>query len=136
MIPVKNVVFITHLIFLGILGCEYARGQTHFQIDLDQLERVTVEVHLEIGTSDTYFPAQLRELIVKEDGSILVADSGKTTIEQFDSQGNHIATIASEGNGPGELSFAFYLIQTVNDTLIVWQAHERRADFYTREQQS
>lgn len=129
----KNVALLLYLLLPGALCSEHALGQALSNTDLDQLEKIDFDVLFEIGATDEYFSVRLEGLVVKEDGTILISDSGKTTIDQFDSEGNHIETIASEGNGPGELSYVFSLIDTHHDTLLVWQEYERRVDYFTRE---
>lgn len=99
------------------------------QIDYATIDSLQTQVVMEIGETDDYLPGQLTSLVVTSNGDILVADWAGKTIEQFDSEGNHRATIAKEGNGPGEVGNYFSLRLLWNDTLLVSQSLSQR-DFF------
>ncbi len=110
-------------------ACGSGTSDINNQIDYATLDTLQTEVALEIGETEDYLPGQLVSLAVTPGGDILVADRASTTIEQFDASGNHRATIAREGSGPGEVSNFFSLHQLWNDTLLVSQALSQR-DFF------
>lgn len=88
-------------------------------IDYEELKKVEIRLVMEIGETAEYFPGALTELILTQDSSMLVSDLKKITIEQFNKEGEHVATIAKQGRGPGELSDFLSLFYAKNDTLIV-----------------
>lgn len=118
---------------LLVTACTSDDIETHEAIDLKSLERLEVEEIIDIGESEDYIPGQLRDLILTSDGTMLVSDRQKTTIEQFTANGDFIGTIAGEGNGPGELTRFFLLKEFGNDTLIVRQILQYKLDFFSRE---
>lgn len=102
-------------------------------IDYSSLGELSTEVVLEIGESDDYLPDYIDELVVTGDGTILAYDNGHTTIEQFDSDGTHLGTVAREGQGPGELDNVSSLHVLNEDTLIV-QSRSGRKDYFVPEE--
>lgn len=104
-------------------ACSSGSNETH-PIDYATLDTLQTEVALEIGESEDYLPGQLTDLLV-QGGNIIAADRASTTIEQFDAEGNHVATIAREGNGPGEVGPYFLLRNGGGDTLMVYQDAQR-----------
>lgn len=58
---------------------------------------------------------------------------GSTTLEQFSPDGRHVATVASQGGGPGEISGWYTLADAGMDTLILENQGERRDLFYPDE---
>lgn len=105
-------------------------SQNVVSIDYDELGILDKEKTLEIGANEKYIPGDLKDLIVTPSGYIIISDIQKKTIEQFDRQGNHIATIAHEGKGPGELPSYFDLIDIKNNRFLVWHDAAQRLDFY------
>lgn len=104
-------------VFLAF-GCS-GNADSKDLIDYEELKEVKIEFDIQINESSDYLPGILRDLIVFSDGSMLVSDWGSNSIEQFDYSGNHVATIAEKGGGPGELSNFFLLFDGGYDTLIV-----------------
>ncbi|MEX0646849.1 MAG: hypothetical protein WEA56_02930 [Balneolaceae bacterium] len=98
-------------------------------IDYSALPDIPVELVMEIGESEAFIPAQLRDLVIASDESMLVSDWGSVTIEQFSPAGEHAGTIAAEGGGPGELGAFFSMIYIGHDTVMVSQQQGRK-DFY------
>lgn len=102
-------------------------------IDYEDLNLIDIQMEREIGESSEYVPGALGDLVVFSDKTMLVADWGKMTIEQFNAEGKHIATVAKEGRGPGELREFFSLRKGVNDTLIVrYTGMSQQIDFFGR----
>jgi hypothetical protein len=117
--------FLSILIFVGCSGSEIAEEQ----IVYSELPELQVDLVTEAGESGDYFPSRLNELVVTQNGSIIVSDFGSTTLEQFSPDGTHLQTIASEGGGPGELPNFFYLKNAGDGRLIV--EHPRsRLDYF------
>lgn len=100
-------------------------------IDYSALDELSTELVLEIGESDDYIPDHIADIVVTSDGTILAEDLGHTTIEQFDSEGNHVGTVARAGRGPGELSNIFNLHLLDGDTLIV-RNHTGRKGYFAQ----
>lgn len=106
-------------------------GDDFDTIDYSSLEELSPELVLEIGESEDYIPDGIRDLEVTRDGTILVYDGGNTTIEQFDSSGTHVGTVAREGRGPGELDNVVRLHLLNEDTLIARNLSGRK-DYFAR----
>lgn len=121
-----------HLLFIILGFCFFYSCSTPASnnlIDYQDLKKIDTELLIEIGESESFLPGRLNELIVTSDGSILVSDWASITIEQFDSTGKHIATIAKEGGGPGELSSYFDMRDMGNGTVLVSHRGGQR-DFF------
>jgi len=97
-------------------GCS-GDGKEAEYIDYGKLHSIEVNLEVEIGESADFLPGNLYELILTSDGTMLVSDSKNNTIEQFTSEGEHVATIAEEGRGPGEISDPVFLFHMKEDTL-------------------
>ena len=120
------------LFFLLLFGCS---RDTKFSglIDYGELNLIDIQIEMEIAQSSEYVPGNLGYLMVFSDMTMLVADWGKMTIEQFSAEGKHMATIAKEGRGPGELGEIFSLHKGVNDTLKVrYLGMSQQIDFFSR----
>lgn len=126
-IRVLTVVFLNAVLFIS---CSSSRDNSEV-IDYSSLEELSTELVLTIGESENYIPSRIRELEVTPDGTILVADMGNTTIEQFSSGGEYVGTVARAGRGPGELSNIFALHLLNGDTLIV-RNRTGRKDYFVR----
>lgn len=119
---------------IGIMaGCRN-RSEEADLINYEILDEIGTELITEVGESEEYFPGQLRDLILMPDGTMLVSDWGKTTIEQFNAEGEYQGTVAEEGGGPGELSSFFLLHKGANDALIVrHRGMNNQMDVFQRE---
>lgn len=116
----KNFLFLFALFGTIVYGCS-STADERARINYATLDSLQTEVVLEIGESEAYLPGNLTALIVVPGGDMLVADWASSTIEQFDQQGNHRATIAKPGKGPGELGDYFWMYGTGGDTVLVNQ---------------
>ncbi|MCC5906907.1 MAG: hypothetical protein JJU13_11905 [Balneolaceae bacterium] len=117
-----------------LFGCnDSVHAQINVVIDYQNVNEIEIEKLKEIAESEDYLPGRLKDLFVASDGTMLVSDISSTTIEQFNAEGEHMGTIASEGNGPGELPFFFSLSDGGNDTLIVQDNTSTQLDFFGRE---
>lgn len=119
------------LLFVTLMSaCGSGSNETINRIDYSTLDSLGVKKALEIGKSGNYLPGQLSGLVVTSNADILVADWGSTTIEQFDAEGNHVATVARKGNGPGEIDNRFFSIKDIGyDTLMVGSFRGRQSYF-------
>ena len=107
-------------------ACGSGSDNTTPEINYASLDSLQTEVVLEIGESEDYLPGELQSLIVTSDGGMLVSDRASVSIEQFDDSGNHLATVAEEGEGPGELARFFRMKDIGNDTLLVSEQATQR----------
>lgn len=121
--------YLSTVLILFLLNACSAHSENHAEIDYTTLPEVPVELYMEIGESEDFIPAQLRDLARAEDGSLLVSDWGSVTIEQFNSEGQHVRTVAKEGRGPGELDAFFNMVKISADTVMVSQQGGRN-DFF------
>lgn len=103
------------LLMAGCAGSDDENGKLDYAA-LDQLEYSLVT---EIGETEDYLPGQFTSLAVDSRGNILAWDGTKVTIEQFDAEGNHLATVATEGGGPGEVVQNTRLVGVPGDTLVL-----------------
>lgn len=112
--------FITVLIILHafLIGCSQSSNNENY-IDYGTLPEIEVTVHSEINESEHFIPGRLRDLIVTNDGSLIVSDWGSMLIVQFGSDGSFERILAEEGQGPGELQTFFSLIDSKRDTLLI-----------------
>lgn len=99
-------------------GCA-GSGEQEGTLDYDTLENLEHTLVTEIGETEEYLPGQFSSLAVDSRGRILAWDRSKITIEQFDAEGNHLATVATEGNGPGEITQNSRIAGIPGDTLMV-----------------
>jgi hypothetical protein len=77
---------------------------------------------------DDETPGELRDpndIVLLEDGSLLVADAKPTSITRFDPSGKFVGTIGREGAGPGEYRSAWLAVR--GDTLAVQDPTAGRA---------
>jgi len=123
-----HTLFIFIALYVIFTGCK-ENGRSEADINYSTLPEISFELITEIGDSENYLPARLNELFVAPDGSILISDWGSNTLEQFSSNGEHLKTIATQGDGPGELSNFFFIANAGSGTLLVEQQGSRR-DFF------
>lgn len=108
---------VTFLIFILFCSCN-SQQDDNSAIDYSSLDELSSEIVMEIGESEDYLPGHIRDVEVTPEGMILVADTDHNTIEQFNSEGEHVGTVAQEGRGPGEVAKAYNLHLLNEDTLI------------------
>lgn len=126
----KNHLLLFALVISALGGCKSESKPTGL-IDYQKLEKIQTELLMEIGESESFLPGRLNDLVVAPDGSMLVSDWASITIEQFDSTGKHVATIAKEGGGPGELTSYFDMRDLGNGTVLVSHRGGQR-DFWEK----
>lgn len=122
------------LVLFLLAGCRNKNAADALFIDYELLNKLEVELIEEITESPNYISGQLRDLILMDDGTLLVSDLGTVTIEQFSPEGEHIGTVAKEGRGPGELSSFFLLFESAKNSLVVLHhGATRQIDYFDRE---
>lgn len=93
---------------------------TSSKIDYSTLNEIPVTLDLEIIETEEYLPGELSDVIVDDDGTIIVADrQASIAIDQFDKDGNYVGRIAHEGNGPGEIQRYFSINDLKDDGFMV-----------------
>jgi len=126
-----------YIIFICIvlsICCSHATSQ-QTTIDYDKLKEIESNVVLDISENHSEPFGLLKDLIVMPDGSFLVSDIGKTTIEKFSSEGEYEGAIAKSGRGPGELPYMFSLEVDGYDTLIVQHNSSTQIDLWGLDRQ-
>lgn len=100
-------------------------------IDYSSLDKLSSELVLEVGESEDYIPGRIKDVKVTPDGTILVGDMGNITVEQFNSEGEFVGTVAEGGRGPSEISHIFSLHLLNGDTLVV-RNFSGKKNYYAR----
>lgn len=62
------------------------------------------------------------EAVLLGDGRILVVNSGSQELRAYGPDGEHLATWASEGEGPGEFQNLMWAGRTAGDSVVAWDA--------------
>ncbi|REL38904.1 hypothetical protein DYD21_02830 [Rhodohalobacter sp. SW132] len=125
----KNYSVIAFFLWVPLFISCSGEGPSDDQLIYSNVPEIDFELIMEAGESENYFPAQLNELYVASDGSILVSDWGSVTLEQFSASGEHLQTVATEGGGPGELSSFFFIKDAGQGQLMVEHQGARRDIF-------
>ncbi|HST61024.1 MAG TPA: hypothetical protein VLK84_20135, partial [Longimicrobium sp.] len=84
---------------------------------------------LDIGVMDGEAAYQLdgvRSVARLSDGRILVASSGSSDLRLFGADGRHRVSMGREGGGPGEFRGLEWAGVGAGDTLLAWDAREKR----------
>jgi len=127
----KSVIHIAIAVFLMVMvNSSTLLAQEGKPVKYEELPAIKAHVDKEIGEQQDYLHGRLQDLILMSDGTLLVSDLQKKTIEQFNAEGIHMGTIAREGRGPGELPVMFTLAGGGNDTLIVQHSSSTQVDFF------
>ena len=97
--------FSLHFLIIAILltSCSTEKNQKN-QLDYSMIPLIELQKKFSITESEEYIPGQITNVMVTEDGHILVLQRREKSIHQFDSLGNHRTRVAGPGRGPGELS--------------------------------
>lgn len=120
------------IICLLFFSCE--RGsETQYDINYDHLNEISLDLIFEVEPSEKYFPGELREMLVMKDGTLIVSDLRKGTIDQLNSEGIYVATVAEQGEGPGELPSFFSIFRKGDSSFGVWNNQNRQLDFFIQD---
>lgn len=77
------------------------------------------------GPAETRF-FQIRDVALRGDGSVVVADGGSAEIRAFGADGEHLWTQGGEGDGPGEYRAPSRLLVLAGDSVAVYDGESRR----------
>lgn len=122
-----NLAFLVSLIsYFGMV----TKAQETGPVDYSNLGELNVEMIVNTEEQAGVYSVNLMNLVVTADGTMIVSDLGKTTVEQYNPEGEFVARIASEGRGPGELPFLFKIFRTSQDSLVVWHEQAGRVDYF------
>jgi hypothetical protein len=86
-----------------------------------------------VGGADERIEYQLQHpvgAVRLSDGRLVVADAGSRSIRYFDRDGRHLKTTGRSGGGPGEFRNLRSISRIRGDTVIAWDAVQRRASYY------
>jgi hypothetical protein len=102
----KSISLAAAYFFLIMSGCttQEKKNNTQPLIDYSQIPILSLEQEFTISASDNYIPAFVMDIIVDDDGRILVSERQEKAVHQFDSTGTYVARVARSGRGPGELT--------------------------------
>lgn len=121
------------MICVFFLGCSGA-SKSNYMIDYSTLPELNVSLINEIKDSEKFLPGRLRDLIVTNNGSLIVSDWGNMSIAQFNSDGSFERLIAEKGNGPGELQTFFTIVDSKRDTILIkYTGMSRQLDVYVHD---
>lgn len=110
----KSIPFPVFFLLLGYIS--YAQN-----IELDLLHTV----------GEDQFYSWIYTMEATSEGDVLIADRGKSTIDQFSPKGEFLGTVAHPGNGPGEITPPIGM-HSFNDTLLVQKPEAGMYSYYTR----
>jgi hypothetical protein len=91
-----------------------------------------------VDGAEEYMFTRVNDLLLKKDGSIIVADLGpgqgpasKPSVKQFDSQGKYVRTIGRVGQGPGEFITHSGIVELRDGKLALRDMAGHRINTYT-----
>jgi len=91
--------------------------------------RYIMEEELSIGVlegDEEYMLNQPRNVMVSEDGTIYVLDSGDVCIKVFDENGIYLRTVGQQGQGPGEFELPAYFDLSSDGRVFIMDTRNRR----------
>ena len=94
---------------------------------------VDPEPSLTIGTATGDPGYELYEVtgaVRLSDGDIAVLNSASHEIRFYDSNGQHVRSVGGEGSGPGEFQNPYDLYSLAGDSVVVYDALQRRLSFF------
>ncbi|HBQ60375.1 MAG TPA: hypothetical protein DD671_12335, partial [Balneolaceae bacterium] len=118
LLSLSSILFFTLILIvvcLKIFGSSEERAKNSKINDSSNLELSLVS---EIGGKDGFLFGRISNAIVSANGTVIAADWKKLSLEQFDKNGRHIGTIASNGRGPGEIQSFFYIFLVDENSVI------------------
>lgn len=83
---------------------------------------------LEVGDAEgspEYLLDRVTGAILRDDGTLVVANAGSAEIRYFDPHGTHLRSVGRRGDGPGEFKQLMWLDEYRGDSLIVYDAVRR-----------
>lgn len=97
--------------------------------------RVESEFALSIGTVEGDPAYELHRVVGAvrlPHGDIVVLNSGSNELRFYDATGQHLRSVGGKGDGPGEFQSPFLIFALAGDTVVVWDARQRRVSFFDR----
>ena len=85
----------------------------------------------EVDGEAPYLFSQVQAATRLSDGSIIVVDDRQVEIRLFDGAGQYVRTIASRGDGPGELGRALFIQRVGGDTLLIQDLGRGRLESFS-----
>jgi hypothetical protein len=76
---------------------------------------------------------EIAGLVLRSDGSLVVANGGTQEIRFFDAQGAYQHSVGRAGSGPGEYSRTIRLLPYTRDSLLVWDFTRRQVTVLDRD---
>lgn len=100
------------------------------RLNLGELPVIEYQTTPLIEEDEHYIPAMFSKIFQLADNSWVISDHGSTTIEHFSAAGEHIATVAFPGEGPGEVRPYFFFHQFSDSIVVARQQMSNRLDYY------
>lgn len=113
-----------HLPFLLLLLTTPAAAED-VSVPVEPPRKVTLEFEEQWRTdpySDEYLMGNINDVVVDDEGNFYFLDSQLQEVFKFDAEGHYLATVAHEGEGPGELSQTWQIDYWPPDALILPRA--------------
>lgn len=102
---------------------------------VEELPVIEYESRQLIAEDEDYIPGMLDRVFQLADSSWVVSDFGSTTIEHFSADGEHVSTVAEEGEGPGEVRPYFFFHKFSDSLVVARQQMSNRLDYYNLNRQ-
>lgn len=129
-----KIIYLYILSFFLLANCTGTPHKDDRVLDYGALTELDIEIIVDIEESEHYLPGRLHDLVVTDDGSLIVSDWGSRSMVQFRHDGGFKKILAEQGQGPGEIKNFFSLIDAKRDTLVVkFFGVPRQLDFYIQE---
>lgn len=75
---------------------------------------------------------RVSDATVLRDGSIVVVNTGNSTLAVYDREGRFATRIGGKGQGPGEFEVPLWVESLDGDTLVAWDSRLRRLSYFDR----
>lgn len=59
-------------------------------------------------------------------GTVVIANNGSSEVRFYDDAGRHVRSSGRRGGGPGEFEYIAYMRRLAGDTIMIWDARNRR----------
>lgn len=122
-------ILIFGILLLCIFGCESDRPAN---TQLDELPLHTPGELIQFDSSgDTYFSALSSMSVALDDGNVLILNAtqshnGQNNLYKFNTEGELLDVVASQGRGPGEIQFVRFLSQSAFGNILLYDQGNRK----------